>query len=83
MPSATRHASGASFTLRPGESITFMAHHLNKLVKVGLLKRIGTSYLMRDACPSCFRRVCHSECHLHMSATDFAPRRETQITTGA
>ena len=52
-----------------------IAHNLNKLVKVGLIKRIGTSYLMRDACPSCFRRVCHSECHLHMSATDFVPRR--------
>lgn len=60
-----------------------IAHNLNKLVKVGLIKRIGTSYLMRDACPSCFRRVCHSDCHLHMSVTDFAPRRETQLPIGA
>ena len=51
--------------------------------QVGLIKRIGTSYLMRDACPSCFRRVCHSDCHLHMSVTDFAPRRETQLPIGA
>ena len=57
------------------QTLGMVAHHLNKLVKLGLLKRIGTSYLMRDACPSCFRRVCHSECHLHMSATDFVPRR--------
>ncbi len=65
------------------QTLGTIAHHLNKLVKLGLLKRIGTSYLMRDACPSCFRRVCNSDCHLHMSATDFVPRRETQITTGA
>lgn len=65
------------------QTLGMIAHHLNKLVKAGLLKRIGDRYLMRDACPSCFRRVCNSDCHLHMSATDFVPRRETQITTGA
>jgi len=65
------------------QTLGMVAHHLNKLVKVGLVKRIGTSYLIRDACPSCLRRVCTEECHLHMSATDFAPRRETQQSIGA
>ena len=51
-------------------------HHLARLVSEGLVKKIGTLYLMRDACPSCFRRGgCAAECMLHMGE-DFAPRRE-------
>ena len=57
------------------QTLGMIAHHLNKLVKAGLLKRIGDRYLMRDACPACFKRTCEKECKLHMGL-DFAPRRE-------
>lgn len=57
------------------QTLGMVAHHLNKLVKVGLLKRIGDRYLMRDACPICYRRACEKECGLHMGA-EFAQRRE-------
>lgn len=56
------------------QTLGMVAHHLNKLVKAGLLKRIGDRYLMRDACPACFKRSCDKECGLHMGA-EFAPRR--------
>jgi hypothetical protein len=48
---------------------------LHSLARTGHIKRIGNSYLMRDACPSCFRRGCSAECMLHMGVS-FAPRRE-------
>jgi len=49
---------------------------LHSLTRTGHIKRIGNRYLMRDACPSCFRRGgCAAECMLHMGE-DFAPRRE-------
>jgi len=63
------------------QTLGMVAHHLNKLVKVGLLKRIGDRYLMRDSCPSCFRRVCSEECMLHFGA-EFAPRRESTCLHG-
>ncbi len=54
-------------------------HHLARLVSEGLVKKIGNRYLMRDACPSCFRRGgCAAECMLHMGK-EFAPRREAQL----
>ena len=57
-----------------------IAHNLNKLVKVGLIKRIGDRYLMRDACPSCFRRGgCAADCGLHFDPETFAPRREAHV----
>jgi hypothetical protein len=60
------------------QTLGMIAHHLNKLVKAGLLKRIGDRYLMRDACPECYRRVCSKECALHFGA-EFAPRREAYV----
>ena len=49
---------------------------LHSLTRTGHIKRIGSRYLMRDACPSCFRRGgCAAECMLHMGE-EFAPRRE-------
>ncbi len=33
-----------------------LGHNLKSLVLSGHLQKIGTRYLMRDACPSCFRR---------------------------
>ena len=56
------------------QALGMVAHHLNKLIMVGLVKRIGDRYLIRDACPSCFRRVCSEECMLNFGAK-FAPRR--------
>ena len=56
------------------QALGMVAHHLNKLIRVGLVKRIGDRYLIRDACPSCFRRVCSEECKLHFGG-EFAPRR--------
>ena len=58
-----------------------VAYHLAGLVKDGLVKRIGDRYLMRDACPSCFRRVCSEECMLHFGA-EFAPQRESTCLHG-
>ena len=51
-----------------------MAFQLKGLVKDGLIKRVEGRYLMRDACPSCFKRACEKECKLHFGA-EFAPRR--------
>ena len=39
---------------------------LHRLTRSGHLKRIGNRYLMRDACPSCFRRRCSAECVLRL-----------------
>lgn len=50
-------------------------HALQSLAASGHIKRIGNRYLMRDACPSCFRRGgCTEQCMLHMGVS-FAPRR--------
>ena len=65
------------------QALGMVAHHLNKLIRVGLVKRIGDRYLMRDACPSCFRRVCSEECMLHFGAADFAQCREPQLLGGS
>ena len=54
-------------------------HALQSLAASGHIKRIGNRYLMRDACPSCFRRGCSAECLLHFSAKDFAVRREAHV----
>lgn len=54
-------------------------HALTSLVKSGHIKRIGNTYLMRDACPSCFRRGCSAECVLHFASQDFAVRREAHV----
>ena len=52
---------------------------LHRLTQTGHVKRIGSRYLLRDACPSCFRRGgCAAECMLHMGE-NFAPRREAQL----
>ena len=63
------------------QALGMVAHHLNKLIRVGLVKRIGDRYLLRDACPSCFRRVCSEECMLHFGA-EFAPQRESTCLHG-
>jgi hypothetical protein len=55
-----------------------MAFQLKGLVKDGLIKRVEGRYLMRDACPSCFKRACEKECALHFGA-EFAPRREAYV----
>ena len=52
---------------------------LHSLTRSGQIKRIGSRYLMRDACPSCFRRRCSAECVLHFSSKDFAVRREAHV----
>lgn len=56
-----------------------LGHNFKVLVLSGHLKKIGTRYLLRDACPSCLRRGgCAAECMLHMGE-DFAQRREAQL----
>ena len=65
------------------QTLGMVAHNLIKLATHGLVKRIGDRYLMRDACPSCFRRVCSEECMLHFGAADFAPYREPQLLGGS
>ena len=57
------------------QTLGMVAHHLNKLIGVGLVKRSGNRYLLRDACPACYRRVYSAECQLRMSLDDFVPRR--------
>jgi hypothetical protein len=56
-----------------------LGHNLKVLVLSGHLKKIGTRYLLRDACPSCFRRVCSKDCGLHFDSETFAPRREAHV----
>ena len=57
-----------------------MAFQLKGLVKDGLIKRVEGRYLMRDACPSCFRRGgCAAECGLNFDTETFAPRREAHL----
>lgn len=60
------------------QTLGMVAHHLAGLVKEGIVKRIDGRYLLRDACPSCYRRVCSKECALHFGA-EFAPRREAYV----
>jgi len=61
------------------QTLGMVAHNLGKLDKEGLVKRVGGRYLMRDACPLCFRRGgCTAECALHFGA-EFAPRREAHV----
>jgi len=58
------------------QTLGMVAHNLAKLETQGLVKRIDGRYLLRDACPSCFRRGgCTEQCMLHMGVS-FAPRRE-------
>lgn len=53
---------------------------LHSLTRTGHIKRIGNRYLMRDACPSCFRRGgCAAECGLNFDTETFAPRREAHL----
>ena len=61
------------------QTLGAIAHNLAKLEKAGLVKRAGNRYLMRDACPSCLRRVCSKECSLYFGA-EFAPRREQGVS---
>ena len=57
------------------QTLGMVAHNLGELDKEGLVKRIGGRYLMRDACPLCFRRGgCTAECGLHFGV-EFSPRR--------
>jgi len=60
------------------QTLGMVAHNLAKLEKQGLVKRIDGRYLLRDACPECYRRVCSKECALHFGA-EFAPRREAYV----
>ena len=61
------------------QTLGMVAHHLAGLVKEGIVKRIDGRYLLRDACPACYRRGgCDKECMLHMGE-DFAQRREAQL----
>ena len=53
---------------------------LHSLTRTGHIKRQGNRYLMRDACPSCFRRGgCAAECGLNFDTETFAPRREAHL----
>ena len=53
---------------------------LHSLTRSGQIKRIGSRYLMRDACPSCLRRGgCAAECGLNFDTETFAPRREAHL----
>ena len=58
--------------------MSHLSHNLKKLCASGHLKRIGSVYLLRDACPSCFRRVCAKNCGLHFGE-EFAVRREAHV----
>ena len=60
------------------QTLGMVAHHLAGLVKEGIVKRIDGRYLLRDACPSCFRRVCEKTCDLHFGE-EFAVRREAHV----
>lgn len=53
--------------------------HSKRGWKTAPVPKLGSRYLMRDACPSCLRRGgCAAECMLHMGE-DFAQRREAQL----
>jgi len=41
----------------------------------GLVKYVDGRYLLRNACPSCYRSECASDCGLRFHSTTFAPRR--------
>ena len=68
-------------TTIPIRRLENVAHHLGKLVKLGLLQKVADRYLMRDACPACFRRGAHDlDCGLRFDPADFAVRRESYVT---
>lgn len=61
----------------PVSALDSLWHSLKTLQKLGLIKRIAERYLIRDACPSCYRRGgCAAECGLHFAPELFAERLE-------
>lgn len=68
-------------TTIPIRRLENVAHHLGQLVKRGLLQKVADRYLMRDACPSCYRRGAHDiNCGLRFDPEHFAVRRESYVT---
>ena len=54
---------------------------LDAMVKEHLLQKINGRYLLRDACPACYRRGAHSkDCGLRFDPEHFAVRRESYVT---
>ena len=67
-------------TTIPIRRLENVAHHLGNLVKLGLLQKVADRYLMRDACPSCYRRGVHDkDCGLRFDPEHFAVRREAYV----
>ena len=56
------------------------AHHLARFVKAGLLKKVAGRYLLRDACPVCYRRSCGEDCPLHMGAEFWRGSRRAAVS---
>lgn len=57
-----------------------VAHTLDVMVKEQLLQKIAGRYLLRDACPGCFRRGSHDQdCGLKFEPEQFAERRHAAL----
>ena len=53
---------------------------LETMVQGQLLQKIAGRYLLRDACPACFRRGAHDiNCGLRFDPEHFAVRRESYV----
>ncbi len=58
-----------------------VAHHLKAFVRSGLMRKADDRYVLRDACPACYRRGgCAKECGMHFEPEHFAMRRESYVT---
>jgi len=53
---------------------------LEAMVQGQLLQKIAGRYLLRDACPACFRRGAHGKnCGLEFESEQFAERRHAAL----
>lgn len=65
----------------PPKTLGNVAFWLRKLCRAGAMVRSGDLYLLRDACPACYRRGgCAKECGLRFDPEHFAVRRESYVT---
>lgn len=66
----------------PPKTLGNVAFWLRKLCRAGAVCRVGDLYLLRDACPACYRRGgCAKECGLRFDPEHFAVRREAYVAS--
>lgn len=64
----------------PPKTLGNVAFWLRKLCRAGAMYRSGDLYLLRDACPACYRRGgCAKECGLRFDPEHFAERRHAYV----